>query len=216
MDTQPLTFSALEQQIEALPQHPSYRIAPTRRARWGTGIGMVAGLSGLVLSKMLPPHRATLIAAIVLMVIEIVAFLVAWTAELPDLLNLRPSRERRQYAEALDYDLPHHLRLVAWIGSFPRERREAMSAFASHRLDRFRAKLPLLTGGIEKLGFLPLAAALILQFKDMRWPLHPSWAEIVLIGTLMLLYWMTLMQLGLRFRLELYDALLKKSLAGPG
>ena len=56
----------------------------------------------------------------------------------------------------------------------------------------------------------------ILQFKDMRWPLHPSWAEIVLIGTLMLLYWMTLMQLGLRFRLELYDALLKKSLAGPG
>jgi hypothetical protein len=109
--------------------------------------------------------------------------------------------------------MPHHLALIDWIRGFPRERLEAMSTFATHRLERFRSKLPLLTGSLEKLGFLPLATALFLQFKDMRWPVHLNWGEIVLIGALMLVYWLSMLQLGLRFRLELYDVLLKKALA---
>lgn len=211
MESQQLRFGTLERRIEDVPEHPSYRISPSRRARWGNGIGMVAGLFGLVLGKALPTSRTAVIAAAVLLLVELVAFGVAWTAELPT-LNLRPSRERREYAETLDHDMPHHLELITWLQTFPRARLEAMSAFAAHRLDRFRNKLPLWTGSMEKLGFLPLATALFLQFKDMHWPLHPNWLEIVLIGALMLLYWATLLQLGLRFRLELYDALLKKAL----
>ena len=211
MESQPLSFGALEQRIEHLPEHPAYRVSPSRRARWGNGIGMVAGLLGLILGKALPTSRTTLIATAVLLVVELVAFGVAWTAELPT-LNLRPSRERREYAEMLDHDMPHHVELVAWLRNFPRERREAMSAFAAHRLDRFRSKLPLWTGGMEKLGFLPLATALFVQFRDMQWPLRPNWPEIALVGALMLLYWVTLLQLSLRFRLELYDALLRKAL----
>ncbi|HKR75612.1 MAG TPA: hypothetical protein VJR95_03050 [Rhodanobacter sp.] len=212
MEPQQLTFSALEKRIEEIPQHPSYRISPNHRVRWGNGIGMVAGLLGLVIGKMLPASPTTLVAVIMLLVIEIAAFVVAWTADLPT-LNLSPPSERREYAEVLDYDMPHHLDLIEWLRTFPRERLEVMSAFASHRLDRFRSKLPLLTGGVEKLGFLPLAAALFLQFKDMHWPLHPNWLEIVLIGALMSIYWLSMLQLSLRFRLELYDALLKKTLS---
>lgn len=211
MEPQQLTFSALEKRIEETPQHPYYRISPSRRVRWGNGIGMVAGLLGLVIGKTLPASPAILVAASTLLVIEIAAFVVAWTADLPA-LNLRPSRERREYAETLDYDMPHHLSLIEWLKAFPRERLESMGAFASHRLDRFRSKLPLFTGGMEKLGFLPIAAALFLQFKDMRWPLHPDWMEIALIGALMFIYWLSVLQLNLRFRLELYDALLKKAL----
>lgn len=212
MEPQQLTFGALEQRIEGVPEHPSYRMAPSRRARWGNGIGMLAGLSGLVLSKALPASPGVLITAIALLVIEIAAFVVAWAAELP-VFNLRPSRERREYADALDHDMPHHLELIDWLKGFPRERLQAMSAFATHRLDRFRSKLPLLTGGMEKLGFLPLATALFLQFKDMSWPVHLSWPEIFLIGILMLVYWLSVLQVGLRFRLELYDMLLKRALA---
>jgi hypothetical protein len=172
---------------------------------------MVTGLLGVVIGKTFPTSLTTLMAAIVLVVIEIAAFAVAWTADLPA-LNLRPSKDRQEYAEALDYDLPHHLELIAWLNDFPRERLEVMSAFATHRLDRFRSKLPLLTGPMEKLGFLPLATALFLQFRGMVVPSHVDWTEIILIGALMLVYWLTMLQLGLRFRLELYDALLKMAL----
>jgi Flp pilus assembly protein TadB len=212
MDQQQLTFSALEQRIEKISEHPSYRMAPSRRSRWGNGIGMLAGLSGLILVKVLPTSPTLLVTAIVLLVVEVAAFAVALVAELPT-LNLRPSSERREYAETLDHDMPHHMELIDWIGGFPQERLKAMSAFASHRLDRFRNKLPLLTGSLEKLGFLPLATALFLQFNDMRWPPHLSWPEIILIGALMLVYWTSMLQVGLRFRLELYDTLLKRALA---
>ena len=212
MESQQLTFGALEQRIEEIPEHPSYSMAPSRRFLWGNGIGMLAGLSALILYKVLPAGLTALIVAIVLLVVEIVAFLVAWTAEAAS-FNLRPSAERQEYAETLDHDMPHHLELIDWIKGFPRDRLEAMSAFATHRLDRFCSKLPLLTGSLEKLGFLPLATALFLQFKDMRWPVHLDWAEIILIGALMLVYWLSMLQLGLRFRLELYDTLLKRALA---
>lgn len=212
MEQQPLTFCALEQRIEKVPEHPSYSMTPSRRARWGNGIGMSAGLSALILYKVLPAGLTSLIVAIVLLVVEIVAFVVAWTAEVST-FNLSPSTQRRESAETLDHDMPHHLDLIDWIRCFPRDHLEVMSTFAAHRLERFRSKLPLLTGGIETLGFLPLATALFLQFKDLRWPVHLNWAEIILIGALMLIYWLSMLQLGLRFRLELYDTLLKRALA---
>jgi hypothetical protein len=43
-------------------------------------------------------------------------------------------------------------------------------------------------------------------------PAHVDWAEIILIGALMLIYWLSMLQLGLRFRLELYETLLKIAL----
>jgi hypothetical protein len=78
--------------------------------------------------------------------------------------------------------------------------------------DRFRTKLPLLTGSLEKLGFLPLATALFLQFKDLNWPANASWPQIFLIGALMFVYWLSMLQAGVRLRLELYDMLLKSAL----
>ncbi|WP_336807834.1 hypothetical protein [Fulvimonas yonginensis] len=108
--------------------------------------------------------------------------------------------------------MPHHEGLISWLRSFPPDRLTAMSAFASHRLERFRSKLPLATGGIEKLGALPALAALVVQFKDMQWPPHPSWTQIVLFAGLMFFYWLCMLLLSQRFRLELYDALLRKAL----
>jgi hypothetical protein len=42
-----------------------------------------------------------------------------------------------------------------------------------------------------------------------------SWPEIFLVGALMLVYWLSMLQVGVRFRLELYDTLLKSALADP-
>lgn len=211
MESEQLTFATLEKRIEDVPLAPAYRISPNRRVRWGNGIGMVVGLLGVIVSRTFPTNLTALIVAIVLVVIELAAFAVAWTTDFPT-LNLRPSKDRREFAEALDYDLPQHLELIAWLRGFPPGRLEVMSAFATHRVERFRSKLPLLTGSMEKLGFLPLAAALFLQFMGMRSPAHVDLMEIILIGSLMLVYWLSMLQVGLRLRLELYDTLLKMAL----
>ncbi len=211
MESSALTFAALEKQIVGLPEHPSYRIAPNRRAGWGNSIGMVSGLLALTIGKTMPDARWVAVTMIVLLVIELAAFILAWTAQLPS-FNLKPSSERREFAEILDFDMQHHEKLIGWLQDFPRERLQAMSVFASYRVERLRNKLPLLTGGLDKLGALPILAALVIQFKDMHWPPQPSWIEVVLYAVLMLVYWLSMLQIGLRFRLELYDTLLKKAL----
>lgn len=211
MESPTLTFTALDQRIEALPQHPSYGGSPSTRARWGNGIAMTAGLLALILGKTLPSSPALLAVVSGLFIVEVAAFVIAGTANLSG-INLRPSGERREFADVLDFDLPHHLELVTWLRSFPREYVARMSSFASHRLDRFRSKLPLLTGGVDKLGVLPIAAALFIQFRDMQWPPRLGWPEVLLVGALMWMYWMSLLQVGSRIRLELYDALLKQAL----
>ena len=88
-----------------------------------------------------------------------------------------------------------------------------MSDYAAHRLDRFRSKMPVFTGSIDKLGTLPVLAAIVIQFKDASWPLQIGWWQIVLFGLLAFFSWMSVLLVGLRLRVELYDALLKKALA---
>jgi hypothetical protein len=51
-----------------------------------------------------------------------------------------------------------------------------------------------------------------LQFKDLNWPANASWPQIFLIGALMFVYWLSMLQAGVRLRLELYDMLLKSAL----
>lgn len=89
---------------------------------------------------------------------------------------------------------------------------ETLSEFISYRHERMKEKLPMLTGGIEKLGALPIVIALYLQFKDMHWPPHPSWVEIFLIFVLVLGYWLSVLQISVRLRLQFYETLLRKAL----
>ena len=48
MDSATLTFTALNERIDALPDHQSLAIAPTKRQRWGYAIGFGAGFIGLI------------------------------------------------------------------------------------------------------------------------------------------------------------------------
>lgn len=211
MEASALTFASLDERIKALPEHPSYQIMPTRSVRWGNALVAASGISALLLGRIASNEPRVAFVMLALLAVEIGGLIVVVTAQLPS-LKLTFANQRREYAETLDFDMPHHDSLVSWLCSFPRTRLEAMSSFATHRVERFRSKLPLMTGGIEKLGALPAIAALVVQFKDMRWPPHPSWTQIILFTGLMLFYWLCMLMLSQRFRLELYDALLKKAL----
>lgn len=214
METSALTFVALDEHIDALPEHPSYQIKPKRRVKWGYVLAATTGTLALVLAKVLPPKWWVVILLYTLLAIEIIGLILAISGDF-DSFKLTPARQRREFAEMLDFDMPNHEELIEWLRAFPHGRLEAMSDFVELRIERFRSKLPLLTGSMDKLGALPVLVALVIQFKGMRWPPSLNWLEIVFFGVLMFLYWLCMLSVSQRLRLELYGALLKKALATP-
>jgi hypothetical protein len=55
--------------------------------------------------------------------------------------------------------------------------------------------MPVFIGSIDKLGALPVLAAIAIQVKDASWPLQISWWQIVLFGLLAFFYWMSVLLL---------------------
>lgn len=207
MDSATLTFSILNERIDALPDHESLAIAPTRRQRWGYVIGFGAGFLGLFAGKVLPSSMPTVVFTATTLVIEIIALTIA-------IFPRRPWRfpsfalERREFAEQLDFDQHHYDQFIAWLTTFPKARLNAMAEYATQRHERLKDKYPLISGGLEKLGALPVVAALYLQFKDFRWPPHPTWPELILGLVLVSLYWASLLLVSVRLRAQLFVVLL--------
>jgi hypothetical protein len=212
MGSPKLTFAALDARIEALPVSPSDTAAFSKKAKWGLFAVAAGALFGLLSVKLLPSNAIyTLVLAYTGLTVEIAGAVIAAIAQIPKKWPTF-ANERRDFAERLDFDLPDHLALVEWLRTFPLEQRKRLSEFVSYRHERMKEKLPMLTGSIEKLGALPLVIALYLQFKDMHWPPHPSWVEIFLIFALVFGYWLSVTQISVRLRLQLYETLLGKAL----
>lgn len=212
MESPKLTFAALDARIEALPTSPSDAAAFPKKAKWGLFAAAVGALFGLLSIKLLPNNAMyTLVLAYTGLAVEIAGVVVAAISQIPKKWPTF-ANERRDFAEQLDFDLPHHLALVEWLRTFPLDQRETLSKFISYRHERMKERLPMLTGSIEKLGILPIVIALYLQFKDMHWPPHPSWVEIFLIFALVSGYWLSVMQISVRLRLQLYETLLSKAI----
>lgn len=212
MESPKLTFAALDARIEALPVSPSDTAAFPRKAKWGLTAAAAGALFGLLCGKLLPSNEIyTVVLVSIGLAVEIGGVAIAAISQKPKKWPTFAS-ERRDFAEELDFDLPHHLALVEWLRTFPLDQRETLSEFVGYRHERMKEKLPMLTGSIEKLGALPIVIALYLQFKDMHWLPHPSWVEIFLIFVLVLGYWLSVLQISVRLRLQLYETLLRKAL----
>ena len=214
METAKLTFKELNERIDALPDHPGVSLAPNKRTLWGYLIGFGAGFLAMISAKLLPNSLPMLIFISALVVVEIVALVIATISNRPWKIN-GIGAERREYAEQLDFDMPYHVELVARLREFPNAQLNAMADYAAHRHERLKEKLPLMTGSLEKLGMLPVVVALYLQFKDMHWPPQPTWMEIILGFMLVYGYWTSLLLVGLRFRMQLYEILLRQALDQP-
>jgi len=214
MESPKLTFAALDARIEALPEHPSASTVMPKKARRCFAIGLIAAAVGLIAAKIMPSdHLSTMIVTVACLIVELIGLGLGLGAASP-LLRTWPTftSERREAAEELDFHLPYHQELIHWLQSHPRDQLETLSTYISYRQERMREHLPMLTGGIEKLGALPILIALYIQFKDVHWPPHPSWLEIFLIFALVFGYWVSLLQISVRFRLQTYDMLLRKAL----
>ncbi len=112
---------------------------------------------------------------------------------LPDFVDAR-----RNYAIAMDREFVQHEDVLAWLRGIPAHERERRLRYLESRLERFADRYPLLFGAVDKLGALPLLAAVFLQAQALQ---TISGLMAVFGVALIILYgmamWMT------RFRLRL-------------
>lgn len=211
MDKADLTFAALNERIDALPEHESLVVAPTRRQRLGYIIGFGAAFLCVLTVKVLPASQTLEYFSFAMLAIEIVALVMA----VPRRPWVLPSFAawRREFADRMDFDLREHEKLIAWLRGFPKDRLDAMARFATHRNEQLKERYPLLSGSIEKLGALPVVAALYLQFKELSWPPQMTWIEFILGTALVVLYWASLAVASARRRAQLFEMLLKRAIA---
>lgn len=205
-----LTFKALNERIDAIPDHPSMSAGLTKAERYGYTAALLAWALSFLCAKLIPNESWSLIATTFFLGIELAAIAVIviskWPPRLP---TFRADRD--EYAEQLDHDLRHYAQLVDWIVRFPRDQIAAMSDYADMRQDRFREKQPLLLGSIEKLGALPVLVAVYAQLKVLHFEI--SWPEAAFFLFLAWLYWLCLISIGTRHRSQFFAIVLKRALA---
>ena len=214
MKQQPqLNFELLDQRVDDLVKSTETNHAGAVE-RWTFVIALLgAGLGALI--GTLVGGKAGLLIVQIGLAIEIVGFgLYGALALRRQWASVR--RSRRAHAGELDADYVEFRRVVDWLHHFPEHE-------VSRRLRYIRAsktamsyRLGLFTGGIERLGVLPLLAVLYLQFKDWKYGDWDALGKVNMVGGLLL--WALLMAyvagwwlIRLRIRLETYEYLLAEA-----
>lgn len=182
-----LGFEWIEAMLRSVPVTPG-----ERAGRWERGsflMGLAAAALAVSIGRLVPGRLgAWLVFACV--VIELATLAVScW-------LSLRrhwPSfrHPARTFAHELDADFVHHRRLVAALRRFPSAQLEARLRYLRVRRQSMQQGLNLFTGGLERLGILPVIGVLYLQFRDWRWGDWTRLADVNLLEALLI--WMLLL-----------------------
>jgi hypothetical protein len=217
---QTLTFTTLEARIRASPDGPAAVLRTPAPIYWLNVAGtcfLVAGLLPFVLVQIREPA----------LWMVYMARAGAWGAALlygPGVLRgvvivaLEFWRWRAKMVAQADHDLGEFRALRAWLQTFPREVLEEYRQFARMARDRLGSKLALLTGGIERIGILPVFVAMFLLLREVEGlgieslRAVPLWQAVV--GPFIVVTWcLGIMAVRMRLSYELYEVVLADALA---
>jgi len=213
-----LTFSWLYRQVQ---QYNEQSIHPkaSRLERWALGTGVAATAAGLT-AGMLPvsvlPLSWALMALTACLAIEVSGFTL--------FLFLMLKREGGQYlrprlshAAEMDANFAYWTHLVKQLSAFPAAEREGRLRFVLALQKTMTDRMGLMYGGLQKLGPFPVLVALYLQFRTWTpgdwaggFDVNPVLG--LLIFSMVLLYALGWVLVGMRTRLDVYSALLDASL----
>lgn len=110
-------------------------------------------------------------------------------------------------------------RFVEWLHAYGPDELSRKLQYIRDRRSSMTFRLGLLTGGVERLGVLPVLIALYFQFKDWRFGDWQALGQVNLAGGL-LLWALLLLYLGgwwlirLKLRLDTYEMLLTEAIRG--
>ncbi|KAF1717100.1 hypothetical protein CSC74_09620 [Pseudoxanthomonas yeongjuensis] len=113
----------------------------------------------------------------------------------------------------LDHDHPHFQSILRWLTTFPADALAERLRTVQLAERQLIAKLGLLAGGVDRLGFLPVLVSAYLFFRNWNQPLEVSTWQILLGVFLVLLYLISATGSMMRIRLRLFESMLADSLA---
>lgn len=125
---------------------------------------------------------------------------------------------KRDYAKELDRDFEKYMEYVRQLRTYPRGQRDDLLRYIQARRKVMHHRMGLVTGGMERLGVIPLLGALYLQFKDWKLGDWTALGKVTLVqGVLalaLLAIYMASWQLVLLYsRTEAYELLLIEAAA---
>lgn len=212
------SFAAIGNRIDALAaRHPEHR--PT----WVDSV-LLLGSTLLPLALLLPllwiedeAHGRWVLVALVVQWASVLLFASR---------KLRSLRRRfrdahRHFADELDDDFSAFRDVIDWLARYPVEALASRMRYVRLRRETLLYRLGLVTGGLDKLGILPLVVAAWLQFKDLRLQNITDLGSINLVGIVLLAllataYLASWWLLRLSTRLDVCAALLHEALLARG
>ncbi|UKE72944.1 hypothetical protein [Xanthomonas graminis] len=179
--------------------------------RWSLIIGLIGAGLGL-LSGALLDGKAALVCTVTGLVIELVGFAVSAVLQV-----IREAPGFRHpyatHAQEMEQQFHHYQGIVTALRAFPLEHRRQRETFIRDRRTNMHERLGLFTGGMERLGVMPVLLALYLQFKDWRWGDWSALGKITAVQSviaflLLFAYALSWHLIRLRVRVQTYEQLL--------
>jgi hypothetical protein len=204
-----LSLSELNGQIrQHYPIRPLEADSPTQTR--AIVVVFLAVATSLVSALFLPADWAKL-AVLVSLAAEILAVIVF---VLSGLHSLNREKMKETFASELDADYRAQAIVTSWIRTHDPADISDKLRFVQTRMATLARRSGVIVGGVEKLGALPMAVALFLQFRDVQlgWPLSITWSAWVLGLIVASLYVVGLFAQSLKLRLHLYETLLQEAL----
>lgn len=201
--------NVLDQYLQRINEPKSSRLE-----RWSLIAGIGGAGVGLLLGTTLPGTSGSL-ALYGGLIIEMAGF--ALHAALIAKRDWRQFRyARAHHAEELEAGYQQHQRIVHLVRGFSLEQRKRRLRYVQDRRATMHERLGLFTGGMERLGVVPLLLAFYLQFKDWRWGdwktlTSITFTQALLAFALMLAYTIFWHLIFLRARVHAYESLLAEA-----
>ena len=185
-----------------------------RVERWSFYIAVAGAAFGMLFGSLLS-GTAGLVAAVIGLALEVGGLLLALVLQI--MREWRQFRHARaEHAEEIERGFLRYQQLVQQVRVFPLQERRRRLHYIHDRRHTMYERLGLFTGGLEKLGVIPVLLALYLQFKDWRWGDWNALGEITLIQAmlaflLLFSYAMSWHLISLRMRVQAYELLLAEA-----
>ncbi|WP_226977783.1 hypothetical protein [Xanthomonas sp. LMG 12461] len=185
-----------------------------RLERWSFIVGFLGAGFGMLCGTVLD-GKAALVCAATGLIIELVGFAIAAILQLKrELPGVR--HPHAKHAEQMEQEFSQYQDIVTALRAFPLEQRRQRETFMRDRRTNMHERLGLFTGGMEKLGIMPVLLALYLQFKDWHWGDWSVLSKItimqsVLAFLLLFAYALSWHLIRLRVRVQTYEQLLAEA-----
>jgi len=113
-------------------------------------------------------------------------------------------------------DYARYRQLIEWLRGYPSTTLRDGLGYVRRRSETMRRKLGLLSGGVERLGILPLVVALFLQVRSFTWSGSVNYLELIAAAFLVILYGASWWSVLTGLRLDLYQSVLSDALGDEG